>query len=309
MKVLGKIKIALAITVGAILFAVLYLGGLEPAKRGAIIGFWMALAFLILTFLVYSIMCCLRCFAGLCTRKKKLAAKPNWEREFKNVFWVSSIWSSFFSFASILLFGHKSSYSDSGILFGAIFSAICSFGFVWLIYWSIIYINKGMGPLIKSPNLNETSKSATVSAVMTAVEKLKQRLKDFPQVEYEESADQIRVSPKDKNGFEVIFNCDADGNSFVFFNGWHEDFSCDQIDDAIGCFLWGLTDTVRLKVKSRGAFEYHWTIQRFEKGKFRSLGFVGLLWFPFWRKKTVRYLQNDLIKSPAVKEGENDQNQ
>ena len=142
---------------------------------------------------------------------------------------------------------------------------------------------------------------------MTAIEKLKQKLKDFPQVEYEESTGQIRVSPKNKKGFEVIFDCDVDNNSFVFFNGWHEKFSSDQIEDAIGCFLWGLTDSVRLKVKSRGGFEYHWTIQRFEKGKFRNMDWVGLFCFPFWRKKTVKYLQNDIIKLPVVKKGENQQ--
>ena len=48
---------------------------------------------------------------------------------------------------------------------------------------------------------------------MTAIEKLKQKLKDFPQVEYEESAHQIRVPPENNKGFEVIFNSDVDDNS------------------------------------------------------------------------------------------------
>jgi hypothetical protein len=142
---------------------------------------------------------------------------------------------------------------------------------------------------------------------MSAIEKLKDKLKAYPEVKYEETAGEIRVCAANEKGFEVGIVCGDEDECLVSFEGWHEDFRKNQADDAIGCFLWGLTNKVRIKVTSRGGVDYHWTVQHFEEGKWQSCGVVGLLWFPFWRKKTVRYLQNDLIKAPAVKSGEDEQ--
>lgn len=155
MKVLREIKIALAITVVTIWFVFLYLLGLELAARGAIFGFMVALATSILFLVVYGFMCFLRYVSGWYSSKrrgedKRLVAKPNWKREFKNVFWVSSIWSPLLTFAFLFLNDKGSVLPEFYMLFGAIFSSICSFGFVWLTYWSIIYIQKYLDILIKS---------------------------------------------------------------------------------------------------------------------------------------------------------------
>ena len=144
---------------------------------------------------------------------------------------------------------------------------------------------------------------------MCSIEKLKQRLKAYPQLKYEETSDEIRVSSGNEKGFEVGLMCGVENGYYVYYGGWHEQFSKDEAEDAIGCFLWGLTDKVPLKVKLRGSFQYHWTVQRFEKGKWRSWGWVGLFWFPFWRKKKVTYLQNHLIKTPTAKNSESEQKQ
>jgi hypothetical protein len=140
---------------------------------------------------------------------------------------------------------------------------------------------------------------------MCSIEKIKQKLKAFPQLKYEETSDGIRVSSEDEKGFEVGLVCGVEDGYYVYYGGWHEQFSKDEAEDAIGCFLWGLTDNVRLKVKSRGSFQYHWTVQYFEKGKWTYWGCVGLLWFPFWRKKTIRYFQNNLIEAPIIEVCEN----
>ena len=135
---------------------------------------------------------------------------------------------------------------------------------------------------------------------MCLIEKIKKRLKDFPQLKYEETSDKIHVYPENENGFEVGLFDEGEDGYYVYYGGWHEDFTKDDTDNAIGCFLWGLTDKIRLKVKSRNGFQYHWTVQRFEKGIWVSYNYVGLFWFPFWRKRVVKYFQNHLIELPDV---------
>jgi hypothetical protein len=62
---------------------------------------------------------------------------------------------------------------------------------------------------------------------------------------------------------------------------------------AVNGFLNGLSDAVRLKVTSRGGVDYRWTIQFREGYGWIGGDSVGILRYPFWKKKAIRYLQND----------------
>lgn len=99
----------------------------------------------------------------------------------------------------------------------------------------------------------------------------------------------IAVAPTSPSGFEVRA-CANDKGGIVWLGGWHEHF--DNEDLAIKCFLWGLTDKCRLKVVFRGQMDCAWITQFRREDDWRDDQAVGLLLFPFWRKKSVRYFQN-----------------
>ncbi len=82
--------------------------------------------------------------------------------------------------------------------------------------------------------------------------------------------------------------------------GWHAHFDATQIETALNCFAFGLSDTARLEVHSRGGRDYRWTLEVFEDGVWRPDSTTGLLFFRFWRMKTVRYLRNSMIVSEEI---------
>jgi hypothetical protein len=126
---------------------------------------------------------------------------------------------------------------------------------------------------------------------MNPIEEIKARLSKYPGVLVEADSQSVRVIPNSPSGFVVEFSMNRDSYS-VAFEGWHENFA-DQ-SEAINCFAFGLSDKCRLKEYRRGNFAYKWTVE-FLDGEWTEESTTGLLLFPFWRKRTVRYLQNSLV--------------
>lgn len=125
---------------------------------------------------------------------------------------------------------------------------------------------------------------------MSAISQIVEKLKNYPELNYEQSESFISVNPP--NGFNVWFT--ENENSFtVGFAGWHEDFS--QAEEALNCFAFGLSGECRLKVYKRGSSEYKWIVQAFRENEWHDDSETGLLFFPFWRKKQVFILQNAVI--------------
>ena len=90
-------------------------------------------------------------------------------------------------------------------------------------------------------------------------------------------------------GFPV--RLDERGSSYtVSFAGWHEEF--DSQAEALSCFAFGLSEACRLRVLSRGSFDYRWIVQHFKDGDWHDDSETGLLVFPFWLRPQERYLQN-----------------
>jgi len=95
----------------------------------------------------------------------------------------------------------------------------------------------------------------------------------------------LRVPPEAPDGFDVWI---GPGDAWqVAYDGWHADFQ--DPEQALACFLMGLTDGVRLRVTRRGGRPHAWSVETRE-GK--TIGTVGLLWFAFWRRKEVVVLSN-----------------
>lgn len=100
----------------------------------------------------------------------------------------------------------------------------------------------------------------------------------------------LTVKAKTNDGFDVSMIEEADEVA-VFYEGWHEHFS--STEDAIKCFMFGLSSKCRICVTRRGAKAYKWTLEAFEDGAWVSYGTTSLFFFPFWKLITTTYLQND----------------
>ena len=98
----------------------------------------------------------------------------------------------------------------------------------------------------------------------------------------------LRVPPEGPDGFEVWI---GPGDAWqVAYEGWHDDFR--DPEQALSCFLMGLTEAVRLRVTRRGATACAWTPEARHGDRWETVGTVGLVLFPFWRRKEIRVLQN-----------------
>jgi len=129
---------------------------------------------------------------------------------------------------------------------------------------------------------------------MRTIEEIRQRLTKYPNVKYEVKENSLTVFPTSEDGFEVAIYYAGDEEEFsVFFAGWHEAFS--SRDEALNCFALGLSTACRLKEYRRGDTAYKWTVEYREDGRWVSDSTSSLIFFPFWRPKKTRYLQNTLV--------------
>jgi hypothetical protein len=125
---------------------------------------------------------------------------------------------------------------------------------------------------------------------------IREKLRGHPGLTAVETPDAITVVAATPDGFDVSLHC-GDGEYIVSMAGWHAHFDADETDRALDCFAFGLSDAARLRVERRGARDYRWTLEALTDGVWREDSVTGLLFFPFWRRKTVRYLCNAAIAS------------
>lgn len=129
---------------------------------------------------------------------------------------------------------------------------------------------------------------------MSVIDTIRTKLQRYPHVQYEHTANSITVAPESPDGFPVSLH--VDGSTFVVgFGGWHEHF--DSESEALNCFGGGLSDQCRLRVTSRGGTAYRWTVQRFIDGAWCDDSQTGLLFFPFWRRRSERIYQNRIVRN------------
>ncbi len=121
------------------------------------------------------------------------------------------------------------------------------------------------------------------------------RLKKYPEVEYELNGGSITVIGKNKNGFPVTLTTNRNGNFTVAFDFWHEKF--DNENDALNCFAFGLSKDCRLKLTKKGNRPIKWTVESNENGIWKEGSTTGLINLSFWKKSKFEFFQNDLIKN------------
>jgi hypothetical protein len=135
---------------------------------------------------------------------------------------------------------------------------------------------------------------------MDVIEEIKERLRKYPHVKYKAGDNSIVIFPLSENGFEVWLSV-LEGEYKVNFEGWYERF--EDKDEALNCFALGLSSECRVKEYRRGGVAYKWALESKENGAWVAGGTVGLFFFPLWRKKEVRYLQNNLIEGEDILSG------
>jgi len=129
---------------------------------------------------------------------------------------------------------------------------------------------------------------------MTVIETLKSKLLDEHAIRYEEIGNIISVGPKSAEGFAVRLE-DLNREYLVGFGNWQELFQNET--EALDWFGFGLSDQCQLKVRSCGAWEYRWTVQRLTDGAWQDVSRAGSFFFPFWRARNERIFQNRWILS------------
>jgi hypothetical protein len=127
---------------------------------------------------------------------------------------------------------------------------------------------------------------------MNVIEETKAKLQEHPRAKFEIDSNSISVFPTSDSGFTVGLTVNQDLYT-VSFDGWHENFRNEE--EALSCFGFGLSSDCRLKEYRRGTFIYKWVVESKKNGEWAEDSGTGLLLFPFWGKKEVRYLQNNLI--------------
>lgn len=112
-------------------------------------------------------------------------------------------------------------------------------------------------------------------------------------VRWERVGSGLRVLKADGYGFELAIVGHAAGWT-VHFEGWHEDF--DDVEEAIECFAFGLTDACRIARWSRGDRILRWTLEaRTDRGWIRGRT-SGLLLSPLVEAADVRYFGNAFVR-------------
>jgi hypothetical protein len=129
---------------------------------------------------------------------------------------------------------------------------------------------------------------------MNIIDKITEKLNKYPDVAYELEDKTIKVLPCTGDGFEVSLSI-LNSGFVINFDGWHEEIEMEE--DALNWFAFGLCEDCRLKVISRGSYDYKWVVERRTDTGWKFHNLIGLLFFPFWRAKRERYLQNHFIKN------------
>lgn len=131
---------------------------------------------------------------------------------------------------------------------------------------------------------------------MKTLAELRQRLEGHPRIRFKSGDTQLTIYAKDESGFDITV-IDEEFQVTVYFAGWHEHF--DTMEEALQCVGFGLSDQCRIKVDRRGSTPYRWTLEYRDGEGWKFEGLTSLVLYPYWRRKSVGYLQNHIISDTA----------
>jgi hypothetical protein len=131
---------------------------------------------------------------------------------------------------------------------------------------------------------------------MSAIDKIKLKLKKYPHIKYELWDGGITVFPESEDGFPVNFYQKENACIVEFISTavWQREF--DDEEEALNCFAFALSNECRIKEIRRGKFAYKWIIQFKDAENWIDDSVTSYFFCPFWKKKNIKYLQNDLVR-------------
>lgn len=124
---------------------------------------------------------------------------------------------------------------------------------------------------------------------MNAIETVLKWLEKQPQLTYTHDLECITIDAPTGSGFSVWLIVNNPGLT-VGYDGWHEEFEDEA--EALDAFAFGLSDRCRLKVTKRGDTDTKWIMEGKREEGWIEESTTGLIFIPFWRKKSVEYRQN-----------------
>ena len=124
---------------------------------------------------------------------------------------------------------------------------------------------------------------------MGALQRVKQVLTERG-IPFSEEPSSITVKAKVPSGFDVSMH--EGEETTVVFEGWHDHFS--DPEEAVRCFLAGLSQNCRIRVTERGGKPHNWVLERLRDDQWVPYSSTGLLFFQFWRAPKTKYLQNGI---------------
>jgi len=154
----------------------------------------------------------------------------------------------------------------------------------------------GSAPLHILANYNLPLNRALCVLNMNPFHEIKTKLEKYPDVTIEEKESHICALAETEDGFDVWFTED-EREYTVGFSCWHEHFDKNELEEALNCFAWGLSEVCRLKVYSRAGSEYKWIVQSFEADHWVNFSTTSLFNFSFWKKTGITYKKNGLIET------------
>lgn len=140
------------------------------------------------------------------------------------------------------------------------------------------------------------------SCMDTIIDEILGKMGKFPEARVQHDASSITYLPNSSNGFVVRLVVSKKNPSHevysVYYNGSHEEF--EHRKSAILAFGFGLSTLCRLREFTRGGEPYRWVVDIKDDVQLRwkpdwEITQLSPAFWQFWRKPTVRCLQNELI--------------
>jgi len=148
----------------------------------------------------------------------------------------------------------------------------------------------------RNPEKRLEPRKKLLCEIMSPIEDIKRRLEKYPKVVFEEKENYICLLSASEAGFDVWFS-ENEREYTVGFSSWHEHFDKDELENALNCFSWGLSDSCRVKTYSRKGEQYKWQVQSLENEEWVTFSTTARFDFSFLIKPEIEYKINRLIKS------------
>jgi ligand-binding SRPBCC domain-containing protein len=117
------------------------------------------------------------------------------------------------------------------------------------------------------------------------------KLTEFPGLRYGRLRDRLEIEAPGPEGFPLSF-VEETGVCKVFFGPCPLRFK--DADEALEYLAFGLSAKCRLREISRGR-PYRWIIEQKDGDGWSTLGEYGLMFFPFWKRKTQKTYMNTVL--------------